>query len=50
MFRMSFDELLNVKIHAASKQPESISEIPASVIIVTAAEIASYGYTGFLWR
>jgi len=42
---MTIDELLQVKITSASKQPETIAEIPASVVLITRKEIEAYGYT-----
>lgn len=40
----SLDSLLNIKISAASKYLQKISEIPASVTIITSDEISRYGY------
>ena len=45
VFSLSLQELLKVKIESAGKIPEEIREIPASVIIVTREEIASYGHS-----
>ncbi|MCP4150689.1 MAG: TonB-dependent receptor [bacterium] len=44
LFRMSLEELMNVKITTAGKMAEKISEIPASVVIVTRHDIEMYGY------
>ncbi|HLP59430.1 MAG TPA: Plug domain-containing protein, partial [Candidatus Deferrimicrobium sp.] len=41
---MSLEELLNVEITTASKKPEKVGEIPASIVIVTRADIENYGY------
>lgn len=40
----SLEELLNVEITTAGKQAEKISEIPASVVLVTREDIEKYGY------
>lgn len=40
----SLEELLNVEITTAGKQAEKISEIPASVVLVTREDIETYGY------
>lgn len=42
--RLSFDDLMNVTITTASKKEEKISDIPASVVVITKAEIEKYGY------
>lgn len=42
---VSLDELLNVKITTAGKKAEKISEIPASVVLITREDIQRYGYT-----
>jgi len=41
---LSIEELMNIEIFSASKFPQKISETPASVSLVTAADIKSYGY------
>jgi iron complex outermembrane receptor protein len=41
---LSLDELLNIKISAAAKYEQTISEAPASVTIVTADEIKACGF------
>lgn len=43
-FKMDLMELLNVEITAAGKKREKISDIPASVVLVTREEIETYGY------
>lgn len=40
----SLEELLNVEITTAGKQAEKISEIPASVVLVTREDIDKFGY------
>ena len=44
LYSMSLEELMNVEIDTAGKTLQKISEIPASVILVTRADIAKYGY------
>ena len=43
----SLDSLLNVKISAAAKYEQTISEAPASVTIITSEDIERYGYRTF---
>ncbi|MCP4147822.1 MAG: TonB-dependent receptor [bacterium] len=43
-FAMSVEELLDAEIFTAGKTAEKISEIPASVVIVTRQDIEMYGY------
>jgi outer membrane receptor for ferrienterochelin and colicins len=45
IFRMSLEELMNVKIITAGKKPENVKDIPASVIIITRSDIELYGYS-----
>jgi outer membrane cobalamin receptor len=40
----SLEDLLNVEITTAGKQAEKISEIPASIVLVTRDDIEKYGY------
>jgi outer membrane receptor protein involved in Fe transport len=40
----SLEELLNVEITTAGKQAEKVSEIPASVVLVTRDDIEKFGY------
>jgi outer membrane cobalamin receptor len=40
----TLEELMNIKITSASKQPDKISEIPASAVIITREDIQNYGY------
>jgi len=42
---MSIEDLLKTQIVSSKKKTESIEEIPASVAILTAKEVKSYGYT-----
>lgn len=44
VMEMSLEELLNVEITTASKKPEKVGDIPASIVIVTRADIENYGY------
>jgi len=44
LFKMSFQEMMKVKIITAGKKTETVSEIPASVVIVTREDIKKYGY------
>lgn len=44
IFELTLEELMEVKIVSASKQPETFSQIPASGILITRAEIERYGY------
>jgi outer membrane receptor for ferrienterochelin and colicin len=41
---MSFEELLNVKITTAGKSEQQVKDIPASVVVITRADIEAYGY------
>jgi len=43
-FNMSLEELLQVKVITAGKKEQEISEIPASVVLITRADIEKYGY------
>lgn len=44
LFEMSFEELMKVKIITATKVPQEIGDIPASVVILTRKDIQRYGY------
>jgi outer membrane receptor for ferrienterochelin and colicins len=46
LFELSFSELLDVEVvvTTASRRPEKVRDIPASVVIVTREEIETYGY------
>lgn len=44
-FEMSLFEIQQVKVITASKQEQQISEIPASVIVITRTEIEQFGYS-----
>lgn len=44
IFDMGFDELQNIEIEVASRQKESINNVPATVKIVTADMIKKHGY------
>ena len=41
---LSIEELLNIEVYSASKFTQKITEAPASVSIITAADIKGYGY------
>ncbi len=41
---MALEDLLNVEITTAGKQAEKISDVPASVVVYTRADIERYGY------
>ena len=47
IFKLSLQELLQVKVSSASKFDEAVSDIPASITIITRTEIENYGYTTF---
>jgi outer membrane cobalamin receptor len=40
----SIEQLMNIKVVTASKQEQQISDIPASVEVITRADIEAYGY------
>jgi outer membrane receptor for ferrienterochelin and colicins len=44
LFKLPFEELMNVEIVTAGKKGEKIGEIPASIVIVTSEEIKKMGY------
>ncbi len=41
---LSIEELMKIKVVTASKQEKQISDVPASVIIITKPDIEAYGY------
>ncbi len=43
-YKMSLEELMITKITTAGKQAQKISDIPASVVVITRKEIENYGY------
>ncbi len=45
LFRLSLEELMDVTVFTASKTPETVSEIPASVVVITRSTIQDHGYT-----
>ncbi len=45
LWALSLEDLMQVEIQTAGKRAEKISDIPASVDIVTRKDIATYGYT-----
>ena len=42
---MDLEDLLNVEITTAGKKAQKIADIPASVVVITRADIERYGYT-----
>ncbi|MCP4150953.1 MAG: TonB-dependent receptor, partial [bacterium] len=45
---MSLEDLLDVKITSASNRMESVSEAPATVIVISKQDIENRGYTGMV--
>jgi len=45
LLEMSLEDLLDMEVETASKTKEKISEIPASVVVITRKEIEKYGYS-----
>lgn len=45
---LSILELMKIKIVTAAKNPEDLLDIPASVAVITAADIKKYGYRSYL--
>jgi len=41
---LDVEQLLNLQVSAASKFPQKLSEAPANVTVITAADIAAFGY------
>lgn len=41
---MSLDSLLSIPVHSAARYAQAMSEAPAAVTVVTAEEIAAFGY------
>ena len=44
LYKMSFEDLMNISITTAGKYEQKISDIPASVLIVSRKDIEDYGY------
>lgn len=44
IFEMSLEDLLNVEVTTAGKQEQKISDIPASILVITKKDIQTYGY------
>lgn len=45
LYEIPFQDLAKLNFVSAAKSPEKISDIPASVIVITRTEIEQYGYT-----
>ena len=48
LFDLTLEELMNVKVTTAGKTEQIISDIPASVIVITRADIEAFGYKSVL--
>lgn len=46
IFSMSFNELLNVKVITVSKREQLLSQTPGIVTVITAEQIANFGFQG----
>ena len=44
LYSMSLEQLMNVTINSAGKQPEKVGDIPASVVILNRNDIETFGY------
>lgn len=44
LFKMSLEELMNVRVTTADRTAEKIADIPASVVLITRKDIEIYGY------
>lgn len=44
LYSLSLDELINIKVSTASRSLESLDQAPATIYVVTAADIRRYGY------
>ncbi len=44
IFHLSIEELMEIRVVTAGRQPERIADIPASIVIITREEIERYGY------
>lgn len=44
LFALSLDELMNITVSTAGKKNEKISEVPASVVVITRDDIKKLGY------
>lgn len=46
--KLEIEDLMEIKIVTAGKKPEMIGKIPASVIVITRADIEKYGYKSLI--
>ncbi len=44
ILKMSFEEMMNIKITTAGKKEERVADIPASAVVITRSDIEKYGY------
>lgn len=44
MFELSLEELMNIEIVTAGKTDQKISDVPASIVVITREDIETYGY------
>jgi outer membrane receptor protein involved in Fe transport len=44
LFKMSLEELMNIRVTTADRTAEKIADIPASVVLITRKDIEMYGY------
>jgi outer membrane receptor for ferrienterochelin and colicin len=43
-FNMTLQEMMEIEIVTASRTPEKVSDIPASIVLITREDIETYGY------
>ncbi len=44
LLELTFEELLQLEVSSAGKTDEKVSEVPASIVIITRQDIENYGY------
>jgi outer membrane cobalamin receptor len=44
MFELSVEELMNIVITTPAKRDQKVSDVPASVVVITRSDIEAYGY------